>query len=371
MKGSRYWLIALALVFVITLAACAAPAEPAPAPERPTPTTPAPQAPTPTAPSSLYEAAKKEGEISFWTHSLQDSELFLKFFESKYPSVKLKVWDARSPDLIAKVTEEAKVGKFSVDVISVPDLDMNHLKDLLVVYDWPATRDWEQLYKPSHNLWRFYGSAPKLPVYNTDLVSAAEAPKTLDDLKNTKWRGRSINSTSNDQLPLIYAWLWGEGGKLNWDKSLAFWQEVVDNTRPRVMSGFEGAVGLVTAGDVVLHQMSSLTTYFRYKWKGAPIALVALDQVPSTMWAVAIAKNAPHPNAARLFADFFTSAEAQVFFANGQGALASSPEAARKAKPNLELVEKGLKIFIAPPEVYTVENTLKAQEFWSKAMRGR
>ncbi|MDP2743489.1 MAG: extracellular solute-binding protein, partial [Dehalococcoidia bacterium] len=82
-------------------------------------------------------------------------------------------------------------------------------------------------------------------------------------------------------------------------------------------------------------------------------------------WAVGVIKNAPHPNAARLFADFFTSPAAQTVFANTQGAIAASPEAARTAKPNMALAEKGLKPFTIPPELFTPENVTKAQEFWT------
>jgi len=368
MKGSRYWLIALALVFVITLAACAAPAEPAPAPERPTPTTPAPQAPTPAAPSSLYEAAKKEGEIVFWTHSLQNGEGLVALFKEKYPGINLKIWDARTPDLVNKALEENKAGRFTVDVLTTDELSINDLKDLLVAYDWPTTRGWDKEFNPSHNLWRYYARSPKLPVYNTELVSAADAPKAIDDLKNTKWRGKAINSSSNDQLPIIYAYLWGEGGAMNWDKSFAFFQEMINNTRPMFDRGFEGAIGRLAAGEFQIHQFSSLNTYFRYKWKGAPLALTPINPVPTTTWAVAVVAKAPHPNAAKLFADFFTSPEAQVVFSNGQGVLVNSPEAMKKARPHLELETLGLKVVAAPSTAYSQENSKKAQDFWNKLL---
>jgi iron(III) transport system substrate-binding protein len=366
MRGPRYWLIALALVLVTLLAACAAPANPAPAPERPTPTTPTPQAPAPTAPSSLYEAAKKEGEIVLWAHSLQQGEGLINAFQDKYPGVKVKVWDAQTPELVAKLLEEAKAGRISPDVVTTSDISIGDLKELFVAYEWPATMNWDPIFRPSHNLWRYYARSPKLPVYNTDLVSAAEAPKTLDDIANAKWRGRTLNSLSNDQMPLIFAYLWRDGDNLNWDKSFAFWQKVVDNTKPRFERGFEGSIARLAAGEFAIHQVSSLNTYFRYKWRGAPVAIAPWVDVPSTMWAVAVTKNGPHPNAGKLFADFFTSAEGQVIFANGQGVLASSPGAAKLARTNLEVETLGLKVFVAPPELYTAEVIRKSQDFWNK-----
>lgn len=371
MRVSRYWFVTLALALLLVLSACAVPAVPQqPAQPKPPTATPAPEKPAaaPAAVSSLYEAAKKEGQIVFWTHSLQNGEGLVAAFKQKYPGIDLKVWDARTPDLVNKALEESKAGRLTADVLTTDELSMNDLKDLLLAYDWPTTKAWEKEFNPTHNLWRYYARSPKIPVYNTELVAAADVPKGLDDLKNAKWRGKAINSSSNDQLPLIYAWLWGEGGKLDWDKSFAFHTEMVNNTRPMFDRGFEGAIGRLSAGEFQIHQMSSLNTYFRYKWKGAPLALVPIDPVPTTTWAVGVTAKAPHPNAAKLFADFFTSPEAQVIFSDGQGVLINSPDAMKKARPHLELNKLGLKVVAAPSSVYTPENSKKAQDFWNKLL---
>ena len=144
------------------------------------------------------------------------------------------------------------------------------------------------------------------------------------------------------------------------------YQHERDSAR-EVHQGIPG--GSRETGELQLHQTSSINTVFRYIWRGAPVAIARLPEVTTEMWAVAITKNAPHPNAARLFADFFTSPEGQLAYANAQGVPISSPEAARLAKTNLAVKELGLKTFMAPPEVWTQENIKKAQSFWSELMR--
>lgn len=369
---SGHWL-SLTVLFLLVigsfLSACAKPTAPAPAPGTPAPTAPSAQTPAAPAATSLVEAARKEGEIVLWAHTFQAKEAFVKLFKDKYPFLELKIWDASPPDVVSKAKEEGKAGRLTVDVINLNHIYISDLQEMFVPYDWPATKGWDEQYRPSHNLWRYYASSPKVPAYNTDVVSAADAPKSIDDLKNPKWRGKCITSLSNDPLPLNYAWYWRQDGKLNWEKSFAFWEEVVNNTRPRSMMGFEGAMGFVASGEVQLHQTSSINTVFRYIWRGAPVAIARLPEVTTEMWAVAIMKNAPHPNAARLFADFFTSPEGQLAYANAQGVPISSPEAAKVAKTNLAVKELGLKTFMAPPEIWTQENIKKAQSFWSELMR--
>ncbi|MBM2831994.1 MAG: iron transporter substrate-binding protein, partial [Dehalococcoidia bacterium] len=199
MKGFGYWLTSVILVLGLLVTACASPKAPAPATERPA-TAPSAEKPGAPASASLEEAAKKEGEVVVWAHSFQDSDQFVRFFKEKYPFLELKIWNATSNEVINKVLEEAKVGRFSADIVTLTDRDIIKLKDLFLAYEWSATKGWDEVSRPSHNLWRYYVRSAKLPAYNTTLVSAAEAPKSLDDLKDVKWRGKSITSFSNNEL---------------------------------------------------------------------------------------------------------------------------------------------------------------------------
>lgn len=367
MKRIGYRVVALLLVSGLLLSACRAPTGPVQAPES-KPAVPVPAATGPTT-SSVQDAARKEGKVVLWSHSFQDRDEFVQFFKTKYPYIDLEIWSPDSSELINRALSEAKVGRVSADLFTLSEKDMPLIKDLLTQYDWPTTRTWNQALRPSHNLWLYYGLSAKLPAYNTDVVPAADAPKSMDDLKDVKWRNRVVNSTSNTEMPLVYAYKWGQDGNLNWDKSFAYWTQVFDNTRPRMSQGFQGAMGMLAAGEVGLHQMTSIPAYFQYVWRGAPLALAPLkDEVPANGWLVGMMKNPPHPNAAKLFAGLFTSPEAQVILSNKQGFIASSPEAAQRTRINLALAEKGLKTFTIPPELYTAENLKKTSDFWTKLM---
>lgn len=369
MKSFGYWMVGLVLVLGQLLTACAAPEKPAPSSERPAAMQPAPAVPQLTPEQQVIEAAKKEGQVVFWTHSWQDMEdNFRKAFQAKYPFLKLTVWEG-SPADMDRLIEEAKVGKHNVDVLIYPDVNIASLRgtNLLLDYAWPKAKNWPS--QPAHNYWRIITLAPMGPVYNTKLVQAADAPKSYDDMKDPKWKGKALISTSGQVTPLVTGYFLG-GGKLDWDKSVAFWKDVMQVNSPRIVSGFTAPLELVSAGEVPLFIWSSFKSTSSYIWKGAPLGMAGPKQASGTNDAIGIMKNAPHPNAAKLLADFFTS-EGLLTYADNAAGWVPDPELGKRAKVNLEMKKWGIEVVILPQEVMTDENMAKAVQFWTKELLRR
>jgi iron(III) transport system substrate-binding protein len=70
----------------------------------------------------------------------------------------------------------------------------------------------------------------------------------------------------------------------------------------------------MTAGEVVLSPTIYNSHVAASAEKGAPLGWFAPGPVPVTDSGVAIARKAPHPHAAMLFADFLMSKEGQVLY---------------------------------------------------------
>ena len=198
MNRVAYWILSLFLVLGFVLIACAAPQGPAQAPvpvktdsERPVPT-----APQLTSQQQLIEAAKKEGEVMLWSFSFDQPQPLLKAFQEKYPFIKWKYWDASNPEIVGRLVQEAKINRFTVDVVHLTSIDFQALiaDGLLKEDEWPNTKGW--LFQPNNSLWRNTTASLRLPIYNTDVVAPADVPKSWDDLKNTKWRGKRGISNS-------------------------------------------------------------------------------------------------------------------------------------------------------------------------------
>jgi len=79
-------------------------------------------------------------------------------------------------------------------------------------------------------------------------------------------------------------------------------------------------------------------------------------------------KDAPHPNAARLFADYISSKEGLVPYANSRAMIVNSPELGKLTRANKEMTAMGFKIEQVPLEMFTTENIKKASSFWFKEL---
>ncbi|MDP2744679.1 MAG: extracellular solute-binding protein, partial [Dehalococcoidia bacterium] len=302
-----------------------------------------------------------------WTHSWQVGGPMQKAFEAKYPFVKFTVWDAsRATNAIARLVEEAKIGKHAADVVIFPDVDFLALAEtgLHQPRDW-GNKGWPS--QPPNNDFVNLSDALFFPMYNTELVPASEAPKSFNDLKNTKWRGRAAISSSGRGIPLVTGYILGEG-KVDFEKAETFWRDVVANTRPRLMSGYGGPLELLAAGEFAILLMSASSTATELMWRGAPLAPAALEAAPTYGNVMGYLKDAPHPNAAQLLMNFLTSAEGNLAYSNDRAIMALQPEAAKLARANQYYDKFGIKVLSVPNEINITANTERSSRFWSVDM---
>ncbi|MBM2831878.1 MAG: hypothetical protein HW414_930 [Dehalococcoidia bacterium] len=375
MNKLAYTTLGLVLILVMALGACAAPQTPSPAP---TPQAPAIERPTPTTPQltseqQLIEAAKKEGEVTLWTFSFDPPGLaVIRAFQDKYPFLKWKYFDGDHPEILAKMSEERKAGRRSVDVVILNSDSLAELKDggFLQEYDWSNTQGWKA--QPSNKFWANIMVSIRFPVYNTNVVSPAEAPKIWDDLKNSRWRGNSLITVSARAFPTEFAYIMGDGKSLNWEKAESFWTEVVNNTRPRILSGFSGPTELLAAGEGRILLLNSVNTALNFILRGAPIGIGRVEKTSGSTQGIALVKDAPHPNAAKLLANFLTSAEGHVLYMNlAQQQISLAPFGDSRVKSNQMVAAAGIDWTPLPVELITAENRLRATTFWNKLLERR
>ena len=145
--------------------------------------------------------------------------------------------------------------------------------------------------------------------YNSRLVKPEEAPKSFAELLDPKWKGKLVKAhpgysgtivTSTLALSKALGWEYFE--KLGQQQILQV-QSAVDP--PRKVAQGERPVMVDGAEASALQLISS----------GAPIVLVyPVEGTPAVTLNGAVMKQAPHPNAARLFMNFLYSREAQQIF---------------------------------------------------------
>jgi ABC-type Fe3+ transport system substrate-binding protein len=143
--------------------------------------------------SALYEAAKKEGQVVWYTTLIvkQAVRPIVAAFEKKYPGVRVRYSPANSTNTAIKVLSEGRAGKVTGDVFDGTS-NAEPLKDAGLVVKWtPKGLDaYPTEYRDPDGYWVATHLYFLTPGINTSLVSKKDAPKTFEDLLDPKWKGK-------------------------------------------------------------------------------------------------------------------------------------------------------------------------------------
>ena len=254
----------------------------------------------------LAAEAKKQGQVVIYTSmNLKDSVPITEAFEKK-TGVKVELWRASSEKVLQRSVTEARAGRFSCDVIETngPEMEALYREKLLEEFVSPHFKDLPPAAFAKHrhyvaDRFNFFTLG-----YNTNLVKPDEVPKSYEDLVNPRLAGRvGIEAGDVDWFGAVVKHM-GE------QKGLAFFRRLADS-RPQIRSGHTLMAELVASGEIPLVATIYNHNIERLKEKGAPVEWKALNPTFGRPNAIGMARNAPHPHAGLLFADFLLSQEGQ------------------------------------------------------------
>ncbi len=141
--------------------------------------------------------------------------------------------------------------------------------------------------------------------FNTKLISPAEAPKTLEDLLDPKWKGKMSICATKPGITWIGNVLEAKGRDFLEKLSL---QEV----KVHNISG-TALTALVASEEVPLSPTCFNGSFFRAQEKGAPIEWRPLEPVIANAGYAGMTIKAPNPHASLLFLGYLLSKEGQKF----------------------------------------------------------
>ena len=153
--------------------------------------------PAQAADSALYEAAKKEGSVVWYTSLIVNQAVrpLVEAFEKKYPGVTVKYARADSGPNAIKVIDEARAGKVVGDVFDGIATAPPLLKAGLVAAFTPSDAGkYPPEMRDPNARWNALVVYFLTPGINTQLVGKDEI-KTAQDLLNPKWKGKIAWST--------------------------------------------------------------------------------------------------------------------------------------------------------------------------------
>jgi iron(III) transport system substrate-binding protein len=283
----------------------------------------------------LYKKAlKEEGVLNCYCTLAQiNAAKIYPVFEKRFPGIKINHVDATSDKLAARAITEARGGRVIADVVEFGLEDINKIYEQKLILEkvppeaaaYPANL--KGSFWVANNLIFFVGA------WNTNKVKKEEEPMFLDDFGDPRWKGRLIGE------PRDYEVLIGLTQK---HKSLEKARAVLTRIAANDVEFHKGHSEL--AEFLVAGQAAACFTCYSHHYpgrirKGAPLNYMLSEGVAGII-AVAVLKDAPHPNTAWLFSRWAASEEGQAVYSKG----GRTP-----AHPKVEPTEK-----IRPAAIYAV-----------------
>ncbi len=272
-------------------------------------------APARAATDELVAAAKREGEVTWYTTLIVDqlARPISNAFEKKY-GIKVNFVRSADAELALRLFNEGRAGKIQGDIFDATTGSGTLKKEgLLLQWRPDSAAHFPREYTDTEGYWTPMSLYVMEPGYNTDLVKKEDLPKTWDDLLDPKWKGKlSWNSdpSATGAPGFIGAALkaMGEEKGLSWLKKLAG-QNVVG-----VPGGARHLFDMVIAGEYPMALQMLNHHAFYSSNLGAPAGWTPIQDTMAFFIVLNLVKGGPHPNAAKLLEDFIVAPEGQALF---------------------------------------------------------
>jgi len=252
------------------------------------------------------DAARKEGKaVIYGTVVPQVMGQIQNGFETKY-GIKTEYWRADATKVIDRVLTEWRSGKPGFDIVigARGPLALGKEERVYAKYSPAAAATFPAKFKDKDGQLIAWRITPVGILYNTELVKATEAPKSLDELLDPKWQGKiSMPDPSRHASTAQYLW---NLQQVKGDKWMDFAKGLAKQ-KPMLVESYSTVPNAIVRGEAHLG-----ISYIQYtgQTKG-PIGFASIEQVFADPSDAALSAKAMNPNAAKLFIEYLCSAEGQ------------------------------------------------------------
>jgi iron(III) transport system substrate-binding protein len=257
---------------------------------------------------TLLAAAKAEGTLVVYSSTNEQEGLPLfKIFEEA-TGIKVQYVRASDSALTSRMAIEFRADQASYDIVHMTTI--NKLPpQMLAQYEPPEAKNISASARDPNRRWYGVFANYNTPAYNTQKVKASELPKSYEEFAEHKeWAGKvAIDGTDSEWLKALFVY-YGEQKGTQVAKALAA------NLNPVITDGHLALARATGAGEYMFSLNNYTNLTLNVKLGGAPIDYFALDPVALFFGQVGINAKSPHPNAARLAANFMLSRECQQFY---------------------------------------------------------
>lgn len=245
----------------------------------------------------------------------------LDAFQAKYPDIEIKSYRAANEELAATMEMETRSGNPQFDVVvqgNGPVITLQDKYDCFQPFTCASNDAIAEGLLDSEGIMTPVGTGFYVIIYNTNLVSEEEAPKSFKDLMDPKWEN-AIAMADPTSSSSVYTLIWMMTQYLDQETYGWHFFETLEDLNVNYVAS-HGTIGeLVAMGErkVGIQVMATAGTSLK---KGDPIAIVYPEEgMPSEVNVAAIRKGTPNQEAAELFVDFLLSEEGQKMVAENLG----------------------------------------------------
>jgi ABC-type Fe3+ transport system substrate-binding protein len=252
----------------------------------------------------LYEKAKTEGALVFYTGAgPAGAKAAAEAFEKRFPGIMVTGTGGFSNVLDAEIDRQLKDNKVTADFAQFQTIHDYHRWDKAGALLHFKPEGFEQVFpamKDKNGAWVAVNAIPMLYGYNSDKVQEADVPKSALDFLKPMFRGQIVTVYPTDDDATLYNFELIVR-KYGWD----YMKKYMAN-EPYFIQGHRDVAARVRSGaDFVSFDISG--------GAGGPLKAVMSEKERSPVFftAIGILKNAPHPNAAKLYLSWLLSNEQQ------------------------------------------------------------
>lgn len=264
---------------------------------------------------ALIDAAKKEGELNWYTTQIitQFARLAADAFQKKY-GIKVSPVRGGSSELAVKLLNEHRAGRVQADVFDGTSTTAT-VKQSGVAMKWQpdSAKRLPEEFRDAEGYWVANNAFVHAPAFNTNLVPRGTEPKTWQDLLDPKWKGKmawTAHATSSG-APGFIGLVLHEFGE---EKGMAYLKALAKQDIVRIGGSGRSVTDQAIAGEYpIVLQIFNHQPYISAQ-QGAPIDWIAMSPAMTTLSVASVAAGARHPNAAKLFVDFLISDDGQNLF---------------------------------------------------------
>ena len=225
---------------------------------------------------------------------------------------------------LATVLTEHQAGKLAADVLQGPLPILQTLKDngVLTPYRSPSAKGYPGWAQEDDTIMQF-GIEYVAIIFNKELVKAADAPKKYMDLTDPKWKDKIVMPNPSTHATTI-SWLVGlKEMKIfaSDDEWMKFVKGLAAN-RPMFVASFGPSPAPIESGEKLVG--ISMPKYI-ITHAPAPLDWARVDTILGSPRGIALAAKAPHPEAGKVFMDYWLYKDAMQMLADKVGEYVLAP----------------------------------------------